>query len=133
MEGDPTAGGAWQAAIDGCDAVVNLVGHNLFANRWTPEIKRTIRDSRVYSTERVVKAISNAGRKPSVLVNASAIGFYGPHGDEELTEDSPSGTDFMAVVCREWEDAALAVERKAFAWLAFGPASFWPKEKRRWV
>ena len=110
VEGDPVAGGAWQKTIDGCDAVVNLVGHNLFANRWNPEIKRKIRDSRVYSTEQVVKAISSAERKPSVLVNGSAIGFYGPHGEDELTEDSPSGNDFMAVVCREWEDAAHPVE-----------------------
>ena len=106
IQGDPSEPGDWEKAIDGCDAVINLVGHNLFAERWSPVVKRKIRDSRVYSTEHVVKAMGKAKNPPKVLVQASAIGYYGPHGDEELNESSPSGTDFMAVVCREWEDAA---------------------------
>ena len=110
VQGDPTTEGRWQSAVDGCDAVVNLAGHNLFANRWNREIKRKIRDSRVYGTEHVVAAIKKASRRPQVLVQASAIGFYGPHGDEELDESSPSGTDFLAVVCREWEEASASVE-----------------------
>ncbi|HWE35444.1 MAG TPA: TIGR01777 family oxidoreductase [Isosphaeraceae bacterium] len=105
VAGDPGKEGDWRRAVDGCDAVVNLVGHNIFDGRWTAEVKRTIRDSRVYATEHVVAAMNQAERRPGVLVNASAIGYYGPHGDEELTEGSPSGSDFMAVVCREWEDA----------------------------
>ena len=110
VQGDPTVAGAWDSALDGCDGVVNLAGHNLFADRWTARIKRTIRDSRVYSTEHVVAAIAKARAKPKVLVQGSAVGYYGPHGDESLTEDSPSGADFMAVTCREWEDAAAPVE-----------------------
>lgn len=110
IEGNPVSGGPWKKEVEGCDAVVNLVGHNLFADRWTPEIKRKIRDSRVYSTERVVEAIGECAQRPKVLVNGSAIGYYGAHGDEELIEESPSGIDFMAVVCREWEDAARTVE-----------------------
>jgi uncharacterized protein len=106
VQGDPSAPGAWDAAADGCDAVVNLAGQNLFGRRWNSEVKRMIRDSRVYGTENVVEAIRKAKNRPKVLVQASAIGFYGPHGDEELTESSPSGTDFMARVCREWEEAA---------------------------
>jgi uncharacterized protein len=109
LQGDPTVAGAWDAAVDGCDAVVNLAGHNIFDGRWTPVIKRQIRDSRVYSTEHVVAAIAQAKNPPKALIQASAIGYYGPHGDEELTEESPPGSDFMAVVCREWEDAAAAV------------------------
>ncbi len=110
VQGDPSERGAWEEAVDGCDAVVNLVGHNLFADRWGPTVKRKIRDSRVYSTEHVVTAMAKARSRPKVLVQASAIGYYGPHGDEELTESSPSGSDFMAVVCREWEDAGRAAE-----------------------
>lgn len=110
VQGDPTTRGAWESALDGCDAVVNLVGHNIFAERWNPEVRRKIRDSRVYSTEHVAAAIAKAQTRPKVLVQASAVGYYGPHGDEELTESSPSGSDFMAVVCREWEEAAAPVE-----------------------
>jgi uncharacterized protein (TIGR01777 family) len=108
LQGDPAVAGAWDTAVDGCDAVINLAGHNLFADRWTPEVKRRIRDSRVYSTEHVVSAIAKAKKPPKVLVQASAIGFYGARDEEELTEDSPPGSDFMAVVSREWEAAAAA-------------------------
>ncbi len=110
VQGDPTTAGHWQEAVDGCDAVVNLVGHNVFAERWNAEVKRKIRDSRVYGTEHVVAAISAAKVRPRVLVQGSAIGYYGPHGDEELDEGAPSGADFLAVVCREWEDASAPVE-----------------------
>ncbi|MDG3003011.1 TIGR01777 family oxidoreductase [Paludisphaera mucosa] len=110
VQGDPTEAGRWQDAVDGCDAVVNLVGHNLFAERWTSEMKRKIRDSRVYGTENVVAAISAAKARPRVLVQGSAVGYYGPRDDEELDESAPSGSDFLAVVCREWEDASAGVE-----------------------
>ena len=110
VQGDPGVAGAWDTALAGCEAVLNLVGHNLFAERWNAESKRKIRDSRVYGTEHVVEAIRRAPKPPTVLVQASAIGFYGPKHDEELTEQSPPGSDFMAKVCREWEDAAAPVE-----------------------
>ena len=110
IQGDPNTRGDWFAAVDGCDAVINLVGHNVFSDRWNAEVKRKIRDSRVYGTENVVAAISAARSRPSVLVQSSAVGYYGVHGDEELTEESPSGSDFMAVVCREWEEAAQPAE-----------------------
>ena len=111
MQGDPAVSGVWASALDGCDAVLNLVGHNVFADRWSPEIKRKIRDSRVHGTENVIAAIDHAAHRPRVLVQASAVGYYGPHGDEELTEASPPGHDFMATVCREWEAAAQPAER----------------------
>ncbi|OJW26064.1 MAG: TIGR01777 family protein [Planctomycetales bacterium 71-10] len=110
VQGDPTSPGRWQQAVDGCDAVVNLVGHNVFGERWTGEVKRKIRDSRVYSTDNVVAAIATAKARPGVLVQASAVGYYGPRGDEELDESAPPGADFLAVVCREWEDASAAVD-----------------------
>ncbi|WP_235905111.1 TIGR01777 family oxidoreductase [Tautonia marina] len=109
VQGDPTTSGPWQEKVDGCEAVVNLTGHNLFAKRWSPEVKRLIRDSRVHSTEHLASAVDQATKRPSVFVQGSAIGYYGMTGDEELTESSPSGTDFMAVICREWEDASRSV------------------------
>jgi hypothetical protein len=96
-----------------CDAVVNLAGENVFARRWTDQVKTLLRDSRVKSTENVVQSLANSPRtaagNPKVLVNASAIGYYGPHQDEELTEDSPPGDDTLARVCIDWEQAAQAV------------------------
>lgn len=110
VQGDPTIAGPWDKAVDGCDAVVNLAGENLFAGRWNPEVKRSIRDSRVHATEQVAEALRKADRRPSVLVQGSAIGYYGTGDDEELTESSPPGDDFMARVCQDWEAAAAAAE-----------------------
>ena len=110
IPGDPTTDGKWQEAMDGCDAVVNLAGHGIFTERWSPEVKHKIRDSRVHSAEKLVAAIKNASTRPRVFVQGSAIGFYGAYGDEELTESSPSGNDFLAVVCRECEDVSVSLD-----------------------
>ncbi len=110
VQGDPMMPGAWESAVDGCEAAINLVGHNLFAQRWSPEVKAKIRDSRVVGTENLVAAIARSANGPKTLVQASAIGYYGPTGDEELTESSPAGNDFMAEVCVAWEDAAKPAE-----------------------
>ncbi len=111
VEGNPTEPGPWKSAIDGVDGVINLVGQNVFGKRWKPEIKRAIRDSRVHSTDQIADAIVKATQRPEVLVQASAVGYYGPTEDQELSEDSPSGTDFMAVLCREWEQASERVQQ----------------------
>jgi uncharacterized protein len=110
VAGDPAAAGRWQEEVDGCDAVVNLAGHNIFSKRWNTEIKRNIRDSRVYSAEQVTRAIKQARSTPKVLVHGSAIGFYGNRADETIDESGGSGTDFLAVVSRETEEATLPVE-----------------------
>jgi uncharacterized protein (TIGR01777 family) len=114
VEGDPTKAGAWMDAVADCDAAINLTGENLFGRRWNDEFKKVLRDSRVLSTTNVVQALARAprtaGAPAKVLVNASAIGYYGPHGDEELTEDSPPGNDFQAKLCWEWEEAARQAE-----------------------
>ena len=105
---------AWMDSVAECDAVINLAGENIFARRWNDEFKALLRDSRVKSTENVVHALTKHPRtapgSAKVLVNASAIGYYGPAGDEELTEDSPPGNDTLARVCIEWENAARAAE-----------------------
>lgn len=109
--GDPGRPGPWQGEVDGCDAVVNLAGENVFGGgRWNAERKARIRDSRVHAADQLVAAVRKAGRKPGVFVQGSAIGYYGASGSEPATEATPSGPDFLAVVCRELEDAARPVE-----------------------
>jgi uncharacterized protein (TIGR01777 family) len=114
IEGDPMRSGDWIDAIGDCDAVVHLAGENAFGRRWNADYKKQLYDSRILSTQNVVEALRRkpirADGQPKVLVNASAIGFYGPHGDEELTEDSAPGSDFLAKLCIDWEQAARAAE-----------------------
>ena len=110
VQGDPSKDGPWRESVNGADAVINLAGHNVFSGRWNAEVKARIRDSRVYGTEHLVKAIAESSHRPKVLVQGSAIGYYGFHNDEELTETSPSGSDFLAVVTREHEEIARQVE-----------------------
>ena len=96
--------------VAGADAVVHLAGAGIADGRWTAERKRLIRDSRVDSSAAVAAAIAAADPRPGVLLQGSAVGFYGPRGDEELTEESPPGDDFLAAICRDWEVASAAVE-----------------------
>jgi len=95
------------AAVSGFDAVVHLAGESL-VGRWTNEKKSAIRDSRVLGTRHLTAALAQAEVRPSVLVCASAIGFYGDRGDEVLGEKSPIGRGFLPEVCREWEEATQA-------------------------
>jgi uncharacterized protein (TIGR01777 family) len=114
VEGNPMEPGAWADAVGDCDAVINLVGEGVFNRRWTRAFKALLFDSRVKSTANVVQALARRPRTAAgaakVLVNASAIGYYGPHGDEVLTEDSPPGDDTLARLCVAWEQAARAAE-----------------------
>lgn len=96
------------AAIDGCDAVVNLNGRNIGDGRWTPQTKEELRSSRVLPTRTLARAIARCERPPPVLINASAVGIYGDRGDEELDESSSPGDGFLAELAREWEAAAGA-------------------------
>jgi uncharacterized protein (TIGR01777 family) len=107
------AGGTWPQQIDGADAVVNLAGEPIAARRWTKAQKARIRSSRIAVTENVARAIAGAARPPAVLISGSAVGYYGARGDEPIAEDAPPGADFLAAVCREWEEAARAAERPA--------------------
>jgi uncharacterized protein (TIGR01777 family) len=106
---DPAAGRIDAAAFDGVDAVVNLAGAGIGDRRWTDERKRLILESRTKGTQLLAGAISTLSNRPSVFVSGSAVGYYGNRGDEELTEVSVAGDDFVAQVCTEWEAAtALA-------------------------
>lgn len=92
------------------DAVVNLAGESIASGRWTKTRKERIMSSRTNITRALVQSMQNANPKPKVLISASAIGFYGPRGDEFVTEDTPPGTDFLADVCKAWEAEALKAE-----------------------
>lgn len=94
------------------DAVVHLAGESIASGRWTAERKRRIRDSRVRSTAAVAKALGGMESPPGVLLQGSAVGFYGPRGDEEVDESDALGTDFLAEVCGAWEAASAAVEER---------------------
>ncbi len=98
--------GAWASVVDGADAVVNLTGESIGARRWSKAQKARIRDSRMLATRSVVAAIKAAPRPPAVLINASAIGYYGDRGAEQLTETSTPGSGFLADLCVEWEHEA---------------------------
>ena len=86
--------------LEGVDIVVHLAGENVSGLRWTDEKKKAIRDSRVLGTRNVVDAISKLKHKPKVFIASSAIGFYGERGDEECTESSAAGENFLAGVCK---------------------------------
>jgi uncharacterized protein (TIGR01777 family) len=110
IQWDVDDGFAEPERLEGIDAVVHLAGESVSGLRWTDEKKRAIRDSRVLGTRSVVHAISRLERKPEVLIAASAIGFYGNRGDEELTETSGAGKTFLAETCREWEAESRLAE-----------------------
>lgn len=102
----PPAPGAWEETIDGADAVVNLAGEPIAAKRWSEKQKEKIRSSRVDTTRALVAAIAKARTKPQLLLNASAVGYYGPRGDKSLTEETGPGNDFLSRVCIAWEEEA---------------------------
>jgi uncharacterized protein (TIGR01777 family) len=100
----------WGHLADGADAIVNLVGESLADGRWTAERKRRIRDSRVLGGNAVVQAVDAAAEKPKVVIQSSGIGFYGPTGDEEITEEASPGNDFLAFTSRDWEASTAPLD-----------------------
>ena len=103
---DPKAGVLSASALEGADAVIHLSGAGIGDKRWTTSYKREILESRTITTNLIATTIANMNRKPSVFLSGSAIGIYGPRGDEQLNEVSTDGTSFLADVCKQWEDAA---------------------------
>lgn len=108
-----TAG--WTELTDGADVIVNLAGESLkgeglFPKPWTRRRKDLIRQSRLEAGKTVVEAVRQARRKPRLLVQASAVGYYGPHRDEPVTEETPPGNDFLASLCLDWEGSTVGVE-----------------------
>lgn len=90
-------------AMDETDIVINLVGENLFGKRWTESVKKSIYNSRIESTKKLVQAMEKSTSKPELFISASAVGIYGDSGNQLLDESSPPGDDFLAKVCVDWE------------------------------
>ncbi|MDY6898620.1 MAG: TIGR01777 family oxidoreductase [Cyanobacteriota bacterium] len=105
----PTDKGSWQNEIANCEGIVNLAGAPISEGRWTTERKQEILNSRKLTTQKIVEAIGNSSTKPQVLVNASAIGYYGTSETATFDENSASGNDFLAQVCQIWEAEAQKV------------------------
>jgi|CXWL01.1.fsa_nt_gi uncharacterized protein (TIGR01777 family) len=109
---------AWQPAdaarltplVDGAAAVVNLAGGGIADRRWTAARKRALRASRVETGAALTAAVAAAAVPPAVLLQASAVGYYGAHGDESLSESDPPGADFLGRLCVEWESSTAGVE-----------------------
>jgi uncharacterized protein (TIGR01777 family) len=110
MQWDGTTGQGWASLLDGDTAIVHLAGESIAAGRWTESRKRRIRASRVDSGRAVLAAIRQAKEKPKALLQGSAVGIYGPCGDEVVTEGHPPGTDFLAAVCVDWEASTAEAE-----------------------
>jgi hypothetical protein len=102
--------GPWAPALDGADAVINLAGASIAGERWTPQRKAVLRDSRVIPTKSLVAAIAAAAAPPPVFVSGSAVGYYGAAGDEIKSEDSPAGRDFLSQLAEDWEAEARKAE-----------------------
>jgi uncharacterized protein len=107
LEGDSTQKGEWQKSVGEHDVVINLAGASIFS-RWTEEKKRDLRESRILTTRNLVAALQ--GKPIQRFFSASAIGYYGFHKDEDLTEASPPGIDFLAQLALDWEKEALRAQ-----------------------
>ncbi len=108
---NPAAGELDPSVLDGVDAVVHLAGTSIASGRWTPDRKKSIKQSRVKGTELLARTLAEMTGGPRVLVSASAVGFYGNRGSERIEEDAVPGKGFLAEVCRAWEGAAKPAER----------------------
>ncbi len=111
LHGDPTVPGPWQQSLRDYDGIINLAGASIFS-RWTAAQKKAIRESRISTTRNIVDGIDRSRGTSVTLMSTSAVGYYGFHGDEELTEDAPPGDDFLAGVARVWEEEAFKAREK---------------------
>jgi uncharacterized protein (TIGR01777 family) len=110
----PGSPGAWEhvlaEVLDGVDGVINLAGAPIADRRWSERQKQKLRSSRIETTRALVTAIGRTKKNPAFLLNASAVGYYGPRGDELVTEESGPGRDFLAGLCADWEEEAKKAE-----------------------
>ena len=107
---EPAEGKIDAKALEGVDAVVHLAGVGIGDRRWSDEHKRAVLDSRVQGTTLLARTLASLTDRPSVLVSASAVGYYGDRGDEVLTEDAGPGTGFLSEVCEQWERSTAPAE-----------------------
>jgi uncharacterized protein len=109
---NPDRGEIEAQKLGGCEAVMHLAGENISAGRWTAAKKERLLTSRVKGTRLLAETVAAMTRPPRVFVSSSAVGFYGDRGSEWVREDSPSGSGFLAEVCRQWEAATRPAEQK---------------------
>lgn len=107
--------GAWHHEIDGADAIVNLTGANLkgegfLPTRWTAKRKKVLLESRIQAAAALIEAVKSSAKNPPLFVQSSAIGYYGPLGDEAISEEARPGSDFLARLCVDWEASSLPIE-----------------------
>jgi len=121
MAARTTEPGQWQDMIAGHECIINLAGASIFT-RWTEKTKREIVRSRIETTRNVVEALGGRSGKKTLLINASAVGIYGPRGNEFITETAVPGNDFLAGLTREWEKEAMRAQEHGarVACLRFG-------------
>ncbi len=110
LEGNPNIEGRWQDYVKEHDVIINLAGASIFS-RWTTEQKKIIRESRIQTTRNLVSSLPDDAREITVF-STSAVGYYGFHEDEELTEDMPAGNDFLARLAYDWEQEAMFGKEK---------------------
>ncbi|MER3422827.1 MAG: TIGR01777 family protein, partial [Nitrospiraceae bacterium] len=104
-------GGDWERSLEGTEAVINLAGESVADKRWTPDRKQALRDSRIGTTRLLVQALSRLSRRPTTLIVASGVGYYGPRDATPVTEQAPPGSDFLATLSRDCEHEAMQAER----------------------
>jgi uncharacterized protein (TIGR01777 family) len=102
---DPSSATLDKSAIEGLDAVVHLAGENIAGGRWTAKKRLRIRESRVQGTRLLAQALAHLFDPPKVFISASAVGYYGDRGEEQLNEENSPGKGFLSEICREWEKA----------------------------
>jgi uncharacterized protein (TIGR01777 family) len=98
--------------LENFDAVINLSGENIASSRWTNKQKQTLRASRIKTTQLLSKTLAGLKYPPQILINASAVGYYGSHGDDILDEKAVPASDFLGQLCQDWESATVAAVRK---------------------
>ena len=103
----PGVSGEWEKSVDGADGIIHLAGEPIAGKRWTSAQKEKLRKSRIETTGALIDALRKARVKPKFLISSSAVGYYGAHGDETITEDNAPGSGFLARLCLDWEAEAI--------------------------
>lgn len=111
VAGNPTVKGPWQDKVREHEVIINLAGASIF-HRWSPAWKELLRQSRIQTTRHLVEALEGTTDKQTTFLSTSAVGYYGFTGDEELAEDAPAGTDFLARLAHDWEQEAWRARDK---------------------
>ena len=114
VTGDPTQEGPWMGAVPEHDWIINLAGASIFS-RWSEAYKQEVYDSRIRTTRNLVIALAEGDRR-QLFCSTSAVGYYGPRGDEVLTEDSPQDSYFLAQLAEDWEAEALKARSWGSGW-----------------